>query len=236
MNVHDQSISESTNRFLILLIETIKPKHSFDEIYEILIKRVSHKGEEKEKSEKLSKRFQRFRIETSKFQGISLPEILRLVYEKILTHQDSNTIIDRLIEEILDMDDLCASRHLSLMINSLSTYFNNVITISFSQQLKSNIVARFNKYLRSSSSKDSDAILLEMTGDGDKSTILEFIETYSCYDELLAEFVTDGNYMNKEEFDKVYDSTVSEYVGLNIDNANSKDSKSNNLKRKNDNE
>ena len=205
-NVHDDTINKQIIDTLRTLISTTKTTRNSDEIYNLIINKV--------RSEVLQKSFQRILIDTAKYEGLSMVDILLLVWEKIQTSEQKDILQTRLIDELSEMNETCSTGHLSRLLNVLSGFFNNIqpVKISYKEQLRANIFARYSSIMKTISKLEQEIILNEMITN-DKSTIKEFIISYSPNEELEEEFVTNG-YITKEDFDVVYTKGENDFFGI----------------------
>jgi len=238
MNAHDENINESVYKTLRYLIENVKPTKTFDQIYDFVLEKISQKekeekgeddreeenGKEKEKQNeerrgKIISAFQRMRIDTSKFQGVNMTQILCMVYEKIITIQDLGQRTEmekRLVQELEDMPDgPCGTGYISRAVNVLSgfegTGIDRPIQISFVSQLRSNVFARYEKYLKLMPA-DKRTIIVEQMTSKHKDLLIEFLESYSPEEELREEFVP--KYLSEEVFKITFKKAMNEYGGI----------------------
>ena len=158
-------------------------------------------------------------IDTSRFEyELSLSDILILIWNKIKSSKDKDEMEKRLIEELTDMNGLCATGHLSRLINVMSGFYEGVIKISYKDQIKTYVYRHYNKVLETH--PDQEIILDEMTEDSDKggsddkkTNILKMIEISNNKEELYNEFVTSG-LISENEFNEHYKYAVNSYCGI----------------------
>ncbi len=207
MNVHDKSITISVYESLQCLISTVIPTYTFDDIYEKVLVLSKNK-------EKVMETLQSIKIDTSKFLGVSVEYILCIVYQKLSETIHSDEIFARLIQELEEFENGCSSRYVSTFVNCFSGFniegLSAPIKISFDQQLKSNIYARLEFFLKTLPEEQREDILEEMTSSR-KQLLDEFLDTYSPYSELKVEFVP--KYMALSKFNEIYEKSIKEYRG-----------------------
>lgn len=111
------------------------------------------------------------------------------------------------------MHQTCSTGHLSRLINILSGFYVDIqpIRISFKDQLRSNVFARYTTAIKSLGQHEQDAIVQEMTISEEKHTIEEVKFSYSPKEELEEEFVPE--YMTKEDFTETYERAEKDFFG-----------------------
>ncbi len=214
-NVHDTSINNSIIKILRSLISTVTTTRNCNEIYECILSKYSKENNEKEdKQQIITKSLQRIIIDTAKYEGLSMSDILLLVWEKICTSEHKDELQNRLFDELYDMYKTCSSGHMSRIINVLSGFFTDImpINISYRSQLQSNVFARYTTSMRSLNEYEQEIITDEMTS-SDKPSIRDFIFSYSPKKELYEEFVT-SKLMSEEDFNEVYLKSENDYFGF----------------------
>ena len=236
-NAHNETISESVMSIIrTLALENRKQNvsnivqsgftneaegknktYTTGDVFECLLKLT--KQVTPEKRDKILNSFNMILIHPSKYEGLTLSDILTLIWRKIQSQEDSlKTELElRLMEELHDMDKTCAFGHVSRLVNVLTGYVqeeNLQIKMNIKDQLRSNVFARLSANLRLLPNKHQEDILLEL-GDSSstKETAKEFIESYSVYDELKVEFI-ESNLMEQQTFDEIYQKCILEFLGL----------------------
>lgn len=231
-NVHDTNVTKQvidTLRNLIKMTSTIR---NSEEVYNCITDIKTHylpteeqlreKGDEI-REELLKKRdnvietFQRIVIDTSRYEGLPMSEIMMLVWEKISISENKLELEKRLIDEMFEMHKTCSTGHLSRLINVLSGFYEDIqpVKISYKEQLRSNVFARLTTSIRTLSQEIQDEITNEMTLETkleNKPEIQEFIFSYSPKDELYNEFVK-GEYISHEDFEEVYKTAEKDFFG-----------------------
>ena len=209
-NVHDTTITKKVIDTLRQLMSTVvvKQERNSGEIYE----RIVELTKDDDRRENIINSFQRVLIDTAKFEGLSMVDILLLVWEKICSSDNKIELEKRLLDEFHEMDKTCSSGHLSRIINVLSGFFDDIqpVRISYSEQLRTNVFARYTAAMRTLGQHEQDAIVQEMTMD-DKPTIEDFIFSYSPKNELQEEFVP--TYISQDEFNEIFNKAEREFFG-----------------------
>lgn len=207
-NVHDHSITKQVIDTLRNLIKLTTTTRNSEEVYNCVIEKCDN-----DKKDAIIETFQRILIDTARYEGLPMSEIMMLVWEKIATSENRIELEKRLIDEIYEMHKTCSTGHLSRLINVLSGFFTDIkpIQISYKEQLRSNVFARYTACIRSLGSHEQEEIANEMTSEN-KPFITDFIFSYSPNDELYEEFV-EGGYMSREEFDEIFKKSENDFFG-----------------------
>jgi len=219
-NVHTTAVNESVKEIIRKLY------NEFGYIFSIQgnklseLNEVSKKIIEKTKlfdlvqRQRITGSFDRIMTDTSKFENdLGLSEVLVLVWKKIKTSKDRDELENRLVDELQEMNGLCATGHLSRLINTIGGFFEDMnIKISYKDQIKNYIYNHYNKVLNSH--ERAEEIINEMTEDMSKKQLLmKMIETNSNKNDLFEEFVT-TKLVNNTEFEEYYKSAINSYCGL----------------------
>lgn len=157
-------------------------------------------------------------IDTATFSkySLTLSTVLCMVWGGCSTNLE---IKKRLVEELEDMNDTCSTGHFNRIINALNGFDSDIFHISFDEQLKMNIIARFTSKIKEEKEPEIAYSLCiaktNMAEAKDKEIYSKFIDSTSgdVYNELKKEFV-DSEYLNEEQFDKIFSDTMSECVWM----------------------
>jgi hypothetical protein len=186
-------------------------------LYEHVMK-LTRNHPEKERSKILAS-FNFILIYPAKYEGVTLSEVLSLVWNKICsqTPEVKVELEKRLLQELCDMNDTCGTGLVGRLINVLSGFVQEEalqIKMNVKDQLRSNVFARLQANLRMLPESQQEAITLEMAeSDGKKETVREFVEAYSVRDELATEFVAAG-LIKQADFDMIYKKSVADFTGI----------------------
>lgn len=227
-NVHDETISESIMNIVRVLAskgyndpllnkkanfsteaEGKAKEYNSNDIYEYILKNSDSKN-----MGKLMDAFHMILMYPAKYEGLTLCDILVLVWVQIQNMKEKSELEKRLLEELYEMDQTCGSGMLSRIVNILSGFVTDdslQIKINIKDQIRSNIYARLGANMKLIPEKQQNDILSEIASNGNKDTAKEFVESYSVYDELLEEFVP--TYIDKVEFDKIYNKCIADFLG-----------------------
>ena len=143
----------------------------------------------------------------------SLVHILLQIYSYIITSDSKDILIERLLEELIEMSGTCSTGFASRIINTVSGFENFSIRISFEDQISSNIFGRLNAKIRDIEDEDlKNDILEEMT----VSSITDRRNFYTFFisviptikEEMYQEF---KDYMEDTEFDFYMIKAISLY-------------------------
>ena len=154
-------------------------------------------------------------VNPSRYEGLTIVDILLLIWKKIQSHEHCLDMEKRLVEELYDMDASCSSGYVARLVNVLSGYVSDNFTIRMNvkDQLRSNIFARLHENIGLLPMAEQEKIILELSSDEDKPFTKEFVECYSVYDELWEEFI---GLLSSEEFRTLYDKCVNDFIGANV--------------------
>lgn len=239
-NVHDETISESVINVVrnLLAEQNIIPKEHVEEKREDIsvgftkfakdpIKHVEITTDEiyerlkevmktmKTVETKISSVYYKMIVNPSKYEGLSIVDILLLIWKKIQSHEHRLDMEKRLIEELNDMDVSCSSGYLARLVNVLSGYVSDekfTIKMNVKDQIRSNVFARLHENISILPMAEQEKIIIELSSEGDKPFTQEFLQCYSVYDELWDEFT---GLISQEEFKTLYDKCIDDFIGKN---------------------
>lgn len=140
-NVYDKTITKNIYETITYLNSSVKVEIDTNEIYDIFLTKIVNKKYDNIR-EKAINSFKRLLIDTSKYEGLTLCEIMCLVWTKIKTLPERDEeLINRFIKEVADMELTSSSGCVSRLLNILSDFFDDVkpIELTYIKQLKSNI-------------------------------------------------------------------------------------------------
>jgi hypothetical protein len=212
-NVHDSSVNKSIIDTLRELIQTVKTTKHSGEVLEVI--RNKYANLEKEKINKIMSSLERIMIDTAKYELLNMSDILVLVWEYICQSEHRDELEKRLLQELEEMDETCSTGHLSRILNILSGYFkDNTVKITFKDQLRSNIFARYTKLIKLLSEDKQEKIQTEMVSNdkNQKDTIKIFLMDFNLEETLYKEFVLQGH-MDVSEFYETYEKAIEDYFG-----------------------
>lgn len=218
-NVHDDDIDNSIRKFILFLsslrVDVIDGKHvSFEDAKrEILTIEASKENIDLVKSSLL-----RISLDQTIYDGgQTLQSIFNKIWRLILTHEHSELLKTRMVEELVDMANTCSSGHISRIVNVLCGFeiegqtFS--IEIGWKKQIQSNLIGRLTKKIKDIKDENiRDTILEEMSVSGDISTKKELSTFFResllpIRDELYNEFVG-GKYVCDDDFEEYFRSAI----------------------------
>lgn len=218
-NVHDDDIDNSIRKFILFLsslrVDVIDGKHvSFEDAKrEILTIETS-----KENSDLVKSSLLRISLDQTIYDGgQTLQSIFNKIWRLILTHEYSELLKTRMVEELVDMANTCSSGHISRIVNVLCGFeiegetFS--IEIGWKKQIQSNLIGRLTKKIKDIKDENTrDTILEEMSVSGDISTKKELSTFFRenllpIRDELYNEFVG-GKYVCDDDFEEYFRSAI----------------------------
>ena len=218
-NVHNTSVNEGVKANIRKLFEefknTIHPTNRINNLNDFS-KRLTILSKDKSQivKKKINGTLDRILIDTSKFEcDTTLCDIVIMVWMKVKTSTHIPELEKRVLEEMEEMNGLCATGHLSRIMNILSGFFEDFsVGISFKDQIKNYVYLHYNNILMSEKYTDlSEKIIEEMTESvkDKKSNLLKMISDNDIRVKLKDEFSE-----SKNEFDELYDCAVKSYCGL----------------------
>jgi len=209
-NIHSESIQQKTNESLRMLISeqyNTRDSCSTDIIFQELSKHP--------KKIILQKVFYRLMTDPSKFENCLLMDIMKMVWNKISVSSQKATLIQRMMEEMIDMDaGGCSSGYCTRLLNVLSGFYDNYspVKITYKEQLRNQIFAHFDTSRKLLNKNEQEMLVLELVSK-EKKFIDEFIFSYSPKKDFEKEFVQTGN-VSKEDFSLIFSQSLKEYFGL----------------------
>jgi hypothetical protein len=212
-NVHNESVQASVARAIVSLV-------SEESVYgidmETVFKEINTYIEDRPPEIKyaIRKALHRTITDPSTFTDakITLGQLLCAVYNRIQTFPTSEEYLLRLLQELEEMADTCSSGFAARLVNVLSGSGEyQVVTVSWEDQIKSNIAGRMMKRIRDlPDGASKDDVTMGMMADcepQEKAAYERFMEQHksSLYKEMYSEFV-DGGYLKHKEFDQVFEN------------------------------
>lgn len=164
-NVHNANITESVEEYILKLAGEARRdlpdfKTVFTEIGTLIRSDGAFAQEDKTKA---FRALNRLSVDTATYTDlkISIADIFVHVWVKIQENPDEDQRLQlekRLIEELIDMADTCASGHAARLVNSLATY-DFSLKIGWDEQIDANIQGRMTARIRDL--PDSEVTLIE---------------------------------------------------------------------------
>lgn len=158
----------------------------------------------------------RLMMDASKFTqyNITMTTILLCIYNEICNHPSKKRLMARLLEELIDMSDTCASGHAKRLVNTMVGYVDELEgMMDINLQLEANIKARINTAIKNLEDGDEkNAIMDAMLADAqDRTAYLSFIDkTFNgtIVHDLKDEFVVQG-FISDNKFKEICDQVLS---------------------------
>jgi hypothetical protein len=159
--------------------------------------------------------FRRIEMDRTVLKGLqcTLEWILQQVYAFIQQHEHRSVLMDRFMEELEEMSGTCTTGYASRLINVLTGFDESCkIRVSWEDQIRANVHARFNVRMRS----DPEAAeIYEQWVEKDirnRPAFLQFVLTHlsSVREELYQEF---RPYMDDETWDTYFGLAIQAYQG-----------------------
>lgn len=196
-NVHDiqnieQAIKVLTNGVLLVTLDSILD----------WIKGLQH--------EKALLSFQRIAMDTGLFYGFRMTDLICYVFQRIQGSSFRVELEKRLVEEMSDMNGWCSSGHVIRLLNVLQGFDDTIqLTMPIQEEIKAAVFARFHTHLKLCSRELQEEIAMCFCQE-DKTLLLEFMDTYSSYDELKKEY----SFLKDQLFEESYQRAIRLYSGL----------------------
>jgi hypothetical protein len=198
-NVHQVSYKESIQK-LFSKISNFSKKYSIDEILHHLRTQQNHDACDS---------LERIVLDTATYHGHTMADILRYVYTYIQESPHKVQLENRFFEELLEMKGWCSTGHIVRLLNTLTGFDSDVtLSVDVCAEIKSALFARLNFALRKLPVDQQEEVTEEFCST-EKSLLLEFVETYSPYEELLEEY----RHIDRNIFEEYYQKSLREYLG-----------------------
>lgn len=160
------------------------------------------------------KTMNRFKIDKSVFTKykVSITDVLSFIWLKINDYDDKckETLKERLFEELRDMNGTCSSGYCGRLINILSG-FEDVINITWEEQIISNFDARFNARVKQLDEDNQECITVGIIDKNEEYFLLVRKILKEVYDELFKEFVGE-EWVKEDTFINIYLSFEKKYL------------------------
>jgi hypothetical protein len=153
--------------------------------------------------------FERIVLDTATYSGHSMSKILQYVYAYVQQSPHRVELENRFLEELVEMKGWCSTGHVVRLLNIVSGFDSDVtLRVDPSQEIKSAVFARLGFAIKKLPREQQEEIAEEFCSE-QKFLLQEFVETYSPYEELLAEY----HHLPREEFEQHYHSAIRQYLG-----------------------
>lgn len=154
--------------------------------------------------------------DTSTFTNynITMLDICLLVWLEIRNDKNKEELKKRLLEELIEMNGMCATGHVTRLINVLSGFFNEyTIKTHYKDQIKVYLTNHYNKLL--STHPNVDLLIDEITNTNkeDKQNIINFVNENGIRNKLYNEYKNLPD-VSLEKFNKWYDEAKNNYIGI----------------------
>jgi len=208
-NVHDKNVEESVKEFLLKIAALNQPTvaadndrpMTFEDVSQRFLSLIDDKSRASVQNSML-----RIKIDQIIYPGSqTLETIFIKVVDLIERHHDKDLLVQRLTEELIDMDNTCSSGHASRLANVFSGVGDFNMNIGYKKQIQGNISGRLNKLIGEiEDENERTEVLLQMTNSEmeDRITWNKFYRKHigGIRDELYKEYV-DGKYISSHDFE-----------------------------------
>lgn len=130
-----------------------------------------------------------------------------------MNDNQKDLLIERLIDELVDMESTCSSGHVSRLVNVFSGINGFVLNIGFKQEIKNNIIARINKLVKDI--PDEEQIDVVITEADKPSTKVKQNKKTLIYEQMTNEELPDKTVWNNflmNNIKPIIDQLEQEYV------------------------
>ena len=168
-NVHVTKINETALETSKEIVDKFKPNNTINFEYQ----RIADFPDEKK--QKIEGAIHRLTTDPSVFRNNSLYTIYQSLLNMINSHPQKDDLYNRLIDEMLDMYKMCATGHLTRLVNVIQgfdTKINNKIQVNISDELYAKIKFLIEKDLQDAPNSDE---LLDDILTPDKNLYIQFI-------------------------------------------------------------
>jgi hypothetical protein len=215
-NIHQ--FNEQIDPFIEKMVQETSGKvESYDVVYQQVSDYLQEHVPERASRFKCFKALNRIHIDTAIFSKYRLTpsEIFVYVWTRIHSYpaKQHDNLLNSLIQELIMMGDTCGTGHVGRMLNVFSGH-ENVYTITWAEQIKSNIYGRFNARINKLSEEMRDSIAMGMSNMGDSNdekAYTDFITKVlpEIQLEMAQEFV-DAGHLRLAEFEQYFSNGVKE--------------------------
>lgn len=227
-NVHDENIDESVKKFLLELgsvkLEQKGPNKQdlkYEDVLEVFneyLKSVSNINIDQVNSSLL-----RIKLDQIVYPGSQLLSTIFIkIYTMIQKHEMKELLMQRLVDELIDMDSTCSSGHCSRLVNVFSGIDGFNMNIGFAKQIQGNIMGRIKKAINEiQDEKIQEKVMEEMIQEVPLESKPNFNKFFnqimvSIHDELYKEYV-DGKYLDKDTFENLFRGGMAFFdTGVNV--------------------
>lgn len=202
-NVHNEAISKSLNAAIEKLISESNIKMlSYSDVHAAVSNLIQARIIDKIEKLAAFKSLNRISVDTAVFSKYraTTAEIFTHVWSRIQKHENKEELETRLVQELIEMSDTCSSGHSSRLIN----VFDDVVKISWDDQILANVVGRLNALIRDS----EEDLLIGMMDDADEEDRILYVtfvkeNLEKLEKELYKEFVSDG-YIKTDKYNESF--------------------------------
>jgi hypothetical protein len=213
-NVHSKGIQRTAIASLKNLSFMHHPESNLDELYQLIILKLS---DDSQKRDKVMKSLKRILIDPSRINGLNISQILSIVWKEIQRQVKYKAELEsRLIEELYEADDTCTSGFFTRILNVLSGFSPLVkISISSEEDAVVKITNIIKKHVSKLSSIDKERLTLEILDtDPDPSsfrlTLKEEVREIIQNEESLRELKEE---IKSEKWNEIVQEKLDNYFG-----------------------
>ena len=199
-NVHQVVYKDSLEKLFLKVSDENLKKYSIDQILHHLRTQQNHDACDS---------LERIVLDTASYYGHTMAKVLQYVYAYTQESPHRLELENRFVEELVEMKGWCSTGHVVRLLNTL-TGFDTEVTLSVDvyAEIKSALFARLNFALKKLPQDQQEEVTEEFCSK-EKSLLIEFVDTYSPYEELLEEY----RQLDRSTFEEYFQKSRREYMG-----------------------
>lgn len=220
-NIHLEEIQRSVSVFIEKILEENIRAQSFEDVQAEVVRLIEKRKIVGRQRHLALKALNRINVDTTPFTKFrsTLAEVFIHIWARIQTKSDveKDLLGGRLIDELIEMADTCASGHAARLVNVLATVDFD-LRISWEDQINANINGRLMAKMRDMKDQDlAGDIMTGMLATADKADQIKFMtwaesEKSALFNELYSEFVGEG-YIKNSEFRQYFKDGWTKFIG-----------------------
>jgi hypothetical protein len=221
-NVHSDSFIHSTRNIIRALqkdhlASLINNDNTRDvpSLTEEMYNSILSTGLTDEEQSHLQKFIYRIQTDSTKFERLTLLDIMHLVWNKVKTLEKEkyDEAIKRILEEANDSVGTCTTGYLVRIMNIIQGLVQGEefqLKMDPKDEIRSAVFARLNSSLREVSVEYREQVLTSME-EGGGQVIRDFVNIYDPTEDLWEEY---NEILDKKRFDEIVSQSINQYIGL----------------------
>lgn len=221
-NAHDSDIDASVKEFLLSLGGVATSKiidngterfSKYEDAVESILSICNGSSNYSSHIQKIQGALLRIKIDQIIYPGSqTLTTIFLKIYELIKVHSQKDLLMQRLIEELIDMDSTCSGGHCNRLVNVFSGIDGFSMNIGFRKQIGANIIAQIQTLIKTERDEKYVEQLFEEMGEKEIEKRPAFNKFYkrhitSIFNDLFKEYVP--TYLESQLFELYFREGIS---------------------------